>query len=464
MEWARYRDMTRVYLLITGAFFVTFFVDWVISGYLAGGALGAVYIGAVAAIFLFLGLLILYFGLEKWDRFYSDMTVPQPAYQYYAYYQPAYYPPPGYYYPPPAYYPPPYGQQGYGMPAYYPQYPQYRQPAYQYPPAYGQPAPQYTPAYYQPQPAYQPPPPVVDYAGPHRYVPKAPVQPRELDPRRALILPGATRLLALFLLAVVAGGLALAMVPYMPIISIVVFLPAFVIGFSFPSLIWISYVYSFEKNHLLPSKTILKAFVWGMLSTIPAILVNTAAAGLLGEGEGAPLAVTLVTIAVIAPLIEEASKPWGVRLLQDDVRGPLDGLILGVTCGVGFALIENITYEFLFIWTGEGAAAAWTLGSLARGLGSVMIHAAGAGMIGYAYGRYRSGRDLATVGLAYLAAVGIHSAWNASSAVFSSFWWEVYASVGFMLLFVVGTYFLLRHLIDRGASAEMQAAATRPPG
>jgi len=162
----------------------------------------------------------------------------------------------------------------------------------------------------------------------------------------------------------------------------------------------------------------------------------------------------LVLAAVVAPFVEEFSKPWGVFLVKEEVRGRLDGLIFGVTCGVGFALIENITYEFSFVLTGEGAAAIWTLFTLARGLGSIMVHAAGAGLIGYAYGRYRAGGGWTGVPLAYLAAVGLHAAWNGLSTVFATVDWGVYASVGFMVFFVAGTFLLVRGLIDRGVESE----------
>jgi len=489
MELARYRDISRIYLLIIGAFSVTFFVRYVMIGYIAGGAYGAVLCGSTLFIFLILGAYILYFGLEKWDRFYSEITIPQPVYPYYPYYQPQYYPPPAYYPPPtygqPAYtqpqangqpvYPPPqayggpaysvpgYGWQAYGVPVYPPQYYGYQQPAYGVPaygvPAYRQPAFSGPQAYGWPGLPVQTAPeqrPFVDYAGPHRYIPKAPAPPKELDPRRALMLPEAMTLLAYFLAAVFVGALALLTLPYLSVLSVLVFLPAFVIGFSFPSLIWISYVYSFEKVHVLPSKTILKAFVYGMLSTIPALFVNTFFSGMLGEGPGASLAVTLVVVAVVAPIIEEFSKPWGILWVGDDVRGRLDGLILGVTCGVGFALIENITYEFSFVLTGESAAAVWSLGALARGLGSIMVHATGAGLIGYAYGRYKMTGNMPGIALAYLLAVAMHAAWNGGSTILGGVDWGIYATVPFMIVFVIGAYFLLRYFIDRGAASEAQ--------
>ncbi len=281
------------------------------------------------------------------------------------------------------------------------------------------------------------------------------------------MLPGAMTLLGYFLAAVFVGALALFSLPYLSVLSILIFLPAFVIGFSFPSLIWISYVISFEKIHVLPSKTILKAFVYGMLSTIPALIVNTFAAGMLGEGPGASLAVNLLVVAAVAPLVEEFSKPWGVVWAGKDVRGRLDGLILGVTCGVGFALIENITYEFSFVLTGDSAAAVWSLGSLARGLGSIMVHATGAGLIGYAYGRYKMTGDVLAIGLAYVAAVAMHAAWNGISVYLGSVDWGIFATVPFMGVFVIGAYFLLRHFIGRGAASEMPAGpaafAGQPP-
>jgi RsiW-degrading membrane proteinase PrsW (M82 family) len=500
MEWARYRDMTRIYILVIGAFTVTFFVrQGILPAVLGGVTAGRVALAVVLLVFMLFGLYMLYFGLEKWDRFYSDFTAPSPVYPQYGYYQPYYYPPPAYYYAPPAYSMPPYAPPAYGM--YYPQYQQYHQPAYQYPPAQQYPAPpaqqapaQYRPAQaqspvsqyrappahppaapypsapqyqpaapyqsaaqYQPVPAHPPAQPFPVDAAP-RYAPAAPAFPAEPDPRRALILPDATKLLAVFLGAVLIGGVALAAAYYITVLALFVFLPAFIIGFSFPSLIWISYVYHSDKTHRLPSKTVLKAFVWGMLSTVPALIVNTAAGEALGYSEHASLAVTLIVVAAVAPLIEEFSKPWGVRLVRDDVRGPLDGLILGVTCGVGFALIENITYEFMFAAGYGGAAAVWTLGSLARGLGSIMVHAAGAGLIGYAYGRHRTGGGLAPVALAYIAAVAMHAAWNGSSALFATADWGILGSAGFMVLFVAATYLLLRHLIDRGAALEAQAA------
>jgi RsiW-degrading membrane proteinase PrsW (M82 family) len=273
-----------------------------------------------------------------------------------------------------------------------------------------------------------------------------------------LRLPSASLLLKVFLAALAVGGLSLALAPATGY-TVVIFLFAFIIGFSFPSLIWISYVYSFEKREPRPSKSILVAFTYGMLSTIPALLINTAASVLLGADSPHPTVIaTLLTVALVAPLVEELSKPWGLLLVRDHVRSRLDGLIFGVTCGVGFALIENISYELSFALTGDNPAAVWTIGSLARGLGSIMIHAAGAGLIGYAYGRYRlkKGSSLWGILLAYMLAVLMHASWNGASVLLPELPGGDYLNIAFIPLFAVGAFFLLKHFIERGAASELE--------
>ena len=276
------------------------------------------------------------------------------------------------------------------------------------------------------------------------------------DDRRPLSLPSAQWLMWVFLIAILLGGFSLWLLNSVPVLTVLIFPIAFIIGFSFPSLIWISYVYRFHDDPPLPGRPVLVAFTYGMLSTIPALLVNTFASVSLGaEAKDASIAVQLLTAALVAPLVEEFCKPWGVYIVREDVNGRLDGLIYGVTCGVGFALIENISYEASFLLGGSGTAAVWTYGSLARGLGSIMVHAVGAGIIGYAYGRLRKGRgSLLSLGVAYLLAILLHAAWNGASVLASSVSWGLMLQFGFMILFAVSAFFLIKHFIVRASSKD----------
>jgi RsiW-degrading membrane proteinase PrsW (M82 family) len=468
METIHFRDLTRIYMLIAGAFCIVFFTRWVIIGYIVGGVAQAFICGAGLFIFLIIGIGALYVGLERYDSFFSPAPPPihyYPTYYYnypqmpyyplaYGPYYPfGYYPPAGMYHPPPsydgrqpAYQPPLYYQYG-----YYPQYYPYPGPAVESPRTAAGP-PQYGPA--QPQSS-------VPATGP---VPTAqPTSPQgsvdEMGNRRPLRLPSASILLRTFLVAIIVGGLSLAFAVPSGYISLLIFPFAFIIGFSFPSLIWISYVYSFEKREPRPSKSILVAFTWGMLSTIPALMVNTAAASILGaDGPNPSIMASLLTVALVAPIFEELSKPWGVLLVREEVRSRLDGLIFGVTCGVGFALIENISYEVSFALTGQNPAAVWTIGALARGLGSIMVHAAGAGLIGYAYGRYRlmRGSSFWAVPIAYGLAVSLHAAWNGASVILPLLPVGDYINIAFIPLFALGAFYLLKHFLDRGAASELE--------
>jgi RsiW-degrading membrane proteinase PrsW (M82 family) len=144
---------------------------------------------------------------------------------------------------------------------------------------------------------------------------------------------------------------------------------------------------------------------------------------------------------VITPTFENALGPLtdtiGARILRDAVavalseeigkglllfglyatgriRTPLDGLILGVAAGTGFATIENWFY-FISAWANEGADAWWTSVRVRIGL-STWIHGAASATLGaYLGAAARHGRRdvrLAAPLAGLAAAWGIHGAWN----------------------------------------------------
>ncbi len=109
--------------------------------------------------------------------------------------------------------------------------------------------------------------------------------------------------------------------------------------------------------------------------------------------------------------MEELCKALVVVLIVQEVNSRYDGLIYGVTAGMGFAMMENLTYSIGALAAGSG----WGIVTLIRGLASTIGHGVTAGLIGYAVGAYinpdrRTG--FGTVALAYLGAVGLHAGWN----------------------------------------------------
>ena len=193
--------------------------------------------------------------------------------------------------------------------------------------------------------------------------------------KRELQLPGSGFLFFSFLFALAVGLVALGeRGPFIYLFPI-----AFVVAFTFPGLIWISYVYDRTIKSPEPQRLVLIALAWGMFSTLPASLLNDAGARIIDVNQNALLGngdfgnAELMLVSVIAPLVEELLKPIGLIFVMKRLRTPYEGVLYGVACGMGFAIMENLLYElFILIWYG---ADVWTINAFVRGIGSTVLHA-----------------------------------------------------------------------------------------
>jgi RsiW-degrading membrane proteinase PrsW (M82 family) len=396
-----WKDLLKIYGLVLGASIIVVIIEVMMVLVLASPEFAPVAV-CIGIGPLIAGAAILYAVLRTKPR---DRLVykypeadPQGPYAYSMQQQP--YPQPA-----PHQYPP--------QPGYY----QYHQP-YGYPQAYGHGYPQY-PYQYQTQYHYVPPPQTTTLV-------------------EKLELPGLNLLIPIFLAAVIIGAVAL----YYNLCLL--FIPAFIIAFSFPSLIWITFVYNRDVNEPEPGRAVLVALTWGMLSTIPAILI------------GLPfLGYAALAIVVIAPLSEEFVKPLGLGLVKKEIDNELDGLIYGVTCGMGFAMMENLFYEINPIFLGSAeASASWTFMALVRGLASTLGHAVGAGVIGYMYGRYIHGKSgFSSVMGAYGLGVLLHLGWNGMLTIIGDQTELIYV---FIIGYPIMEFFILKYFLDL-ASAEDEA-------
>ncbi len=123
-------------------------------------------------------------------------------------------------------------------------------------------------------------------------------------------------------------------------LAVVLELPLLVVGFSVfrllrpirpPALIWSG-----------------AALVWGATAaTGCALLANQGLISLWAKAEGVGFASNW-SASLSAPLNEEVLKLCGVVMVvlaaPQAVRGPLDGMIYGALTGLGFQVVENITY------------------------------------------------------------------------------------------------------------------------
>ena len=230
---------------------------------------------------------------------------------------------------------------------------------------------------------------------------------------------------------------------------------AFVIAFAFPGLIWVSYIYSRTITSPEPQRLVLIALAWGMFSTLPASLLNDLGSrivevnqnALLGKGDfGTP---ELILVSVIAPFVEELLKPIGLIFIMKRLKTPYEGVLYGVACGMGFAIIENMLYElFILLWYGSDA---WTLNAFVRGIGSTVLHTVGPAAIGFAIAYSRQMERSMTMPLVYAYVFGfvMHGAWNGFATLpllKSGQTWEYFSYLLIAIMIVLCLIFIIKSL------------------
>ena len=191
------------------------------------------------------------------------------------------------------------------------------------------------------------------------------------------------------------------------LLAVMVVLPAWLIGFSTPVFAWWSITSRHMGIHISrrDAEWVLAA---GMLSTVPAIVINSVlspilvsfagfdatASGTLGEG---------FILFLSAPIGEELSKALAVLALSHLIISPKHGFYVGSTVGLGFALLENVTYISMALASDYSSIAYFFTATL-RGLSSIPGHAMWTGLTGYAIGCWlaRGHRLPSLSGTAYL--------------------------------------------------------------
>jgi protease PrsW len=181
---------------------------------------------------------------------------------------------------------------------------------------------------------------------------------------------------------------------------------------AIPALIAMWLVDRLDRKRPEPARTRrLVAFV-GMLSVIPAIILELTVSSTLGEQLQPRMTYQGATFNafIVAAAIEEACKIavvyWVVwRRPEFDER--MDGIVYASRAGLGFALVENVFY-LLQEATLAGQLQTWIL----RAVLAVPGHAMWTGMIGAMAARRRfDGRGLGLLG-GYLLAVAFHGAYD----------------------------------------------------
>ena len=117
-------------------------------------------------------------------------------------------------------------------------------------------------------------------------------------------------------------------------------------------------------------ETILSAVAAGLLQTSSGLLDN--------PGQPIPtdpraIGFTFVVVSVIAPLVEEAVKPLAVIILIGRIESAAEAFVLGLSCGIGFDLIETSGYISSGYQSWLDVALQRSTAGLLHGLGAAMV-------------------------------------------------------------------------------------------
>jgi protease PrsW len=245
----------------------------------------------------------------------------------------------------------------------------------------------------------------------------APVAADSRDPtiRAVRVTAGALCVLGAVIL-VVEFARYLSVFPGPVTLAVVLEVPLLAIGFSVfrrlrpirpPALIWSC-----------------AALVWGATAaTGCALLANQGLTSVWAKTEGVGFASNW-SASLSAPLNEEVLKLCGVIMVvlaaPHAIRGPLDGMIYGALTGLGFQVVENVTYGLDSIAQtgatdpGQAVASSAVARVITTGIGShwTMTAVAGAG-IGFLVIRERRREGGALAIICLLAAMAMHALFDA---------------------------------------------------
>ena len=190
--------------------------------------------------------------------------------------------------------------------------------------------------------------------------------------------------------------------------------PLAIVALAFaPGIFWLWYFYRKDKLEPEPRGLVIRMFFFGMLATIPAIILELP----FKKPE-------LLLLVIAAPVAEELCKFLTVRWTiykNNNFDEPMDGIVYGAATALGFASAENVFYLLGAYFSPEeifpGAnpdQALWTVFSV-RALLSVPGHALFGAVWGYALGwakfsEPKHGRKLVVRGL--LLAIVLHGVFN----------------------------------------------------
>jgi RsiW-degrading membrane proteinase PrsW (M82 family) len=195
---------------------------------------------------------------------------------------------------------------------------------------------------------------------------------------------------------------------YRPIENVAIFIGMLLVSLAVaPGIAVCLFIYSLTKYNREAIRYLVIAFILGMVSTLPALVIQTISVDVRNDPFRHSILSYLWYAFVIVALSEEGSKYLVLRLYaypKAVFKEPFDGVVFAVMIGMGFATVENIEYVIKFgLETG-----------VSRFFLAIPAHAAFAVLMGYPVGRakFEKGRSWWLMGKGPLVAVLFHGSFD----------------------------------------------------
>lgn len=144
---------------------------------------------------------------------------------------------------------------------------------------------------------------------------------------------------------------------------------------------------------------------------------------------------------VVAPIVEESVKAFGLVLVLAYILREEDGMIYGIGIGLGFAATENLLYELSALNVGLDAYLAT---AILRTITSTILHATATGVTGLGVGRAVMRKKPLLFALPFLLiAIAMHAVFNfiaSLNTTYPDLFGEFTCVVTFMLLLIFASY------------------------
>ncbi|MCX6771768.1 MAG: PrsW family intramembrane metalloprotease [Candidatus Micrarchaeota archaeon] len=191
-------------------------------------------------------------------------------------------------------------------------------------------------------------------------------------------------------------------------------------SFAIPFVYFAAAWYFEKREEGKPLRFFAGMFVWGMFAAFLSLLVSS---GVISELRGVDIApYVIVATMLVSPVVEETFKGIGILFMSGhhDYNDALTGLLLGFTCGAGFAFVENWFYFSFKTNPFDIGFVSWATLILYRSFFNTLAHGCFTAAISTPIGYARSIRHLRSVArMAFVPcvflAIAIHSIYNMSA-------------------------------------------------